>query len=114
MKKGFVYILECADGIFYTGSTINLELRLTQHKNGVGAKHTAKRLPVSLIYFEEFTAISEAFYREKQVQGWSRKKKLSLINNKLKDLPKLSECKNETHFSNKKVSNSLNHLKKRR
>jgi len=110
MKKGFVYILECADGTFYTGSTGHLEIRLMQHKNGVGANYTAKRLPVKLMYFEEFTTISEAFYKEKQIQGWSRKKKLALINNKLEELSKFAECKNETHFS-KKASTPLSHQK---
>ena len=64
-----MYILECADGSYYTGSTKNLELRIAQHKAGEGANHTKKRLPVELVYFEEFKRIDEAFYREKQVQG---------------------------------------------
>ncbi|WP_456377585.1 GIY-YIG nuclease family protein [Lutibacter sp.] len=107
MKKGFVYILECCDGTFYTGSTKDLELRLDQHKNGIGAKYTARRLPVKLLYSEEFTTISEAFYREKQIQGWSRIKKEALIKNKMESLPKFSECKNETHYSNKGASTPL-------
>lgn len=94
--KGFMYILECSDGTFYTGSTINLDLRLKQHQSGEGANHTKKRLPVKLIYYEEFQRIDEAYFREKQVQGWSRKKKEELINNGGKDLPRLS--KNYTEF----------------
>ena len=78
--KGYMYILECADGSYYTGSTTRLELRLQQHQNGTGANHTKKHLPVKLLYYEEFQRIDEAFYREKQVQGWSRKKKEALIN----------------------------------
>ncbi|SDW52229.1 putative endonuclease [Lutibacter oricola] len=113
MKKGFVYILECSDGTFYTGSTNNLELRLNQHQNGVGANYTAKRLPVNLIYVEEFTTISEAFYKEKQIQGWSRKKKLTLIKDKKEDLPKFSECKNKTHFKNKKGFDSAQPTEKK-
>ena len=73
--KGYMYILECSDDTFYTGSTKNLERRLQQHQNGEGANYTSKRLPVKLVYFEEYQRIDEAFYREKQVQGWSRKKK---------------------------------------
>jgi len=80
MKKGYMYILECSDESYYTGSTTNLELRLQQHQNGEGANHTKKRLPVTLVYYEEYSRIDEAFYREKQVQGWSRKKKEALIN----------------------------------
>ena len=94
--KGFMYILECSDGSYYTGSTNNLELRLTQHQNGLGANHTKKRLPVKLVYFEEFMRIDEAFYREKQIQGWSRKKKEALINSRHNDLPYFS--KNHTQF----------------
>ena len=91
-----MYILECNDGSFYTGSTRNLEYRLEQHQRGEGANYTKKRLPVKLVYYEEYERIDEAFYREKQVQGWSRKKKLALINDEHDKLPKLS--KNYTQF----------------
>ena len=89
--KGYMYILECADGSYYTGSTTNLELRLQQHQSGEGANHTRKRLPVQLVYYEEFDRIDEAFYREKQVQGWSRRKKEALMENRANDLPLLSK-----------------------
>ncbi|MFN0158546.1 MAG: GIY-YIG nuclease family protein [Bacteroidota bacterium] len=89
--KGWMYILECADGSYYTGSTNNLELRLAQHHDGEGANHTKKRLPVKLVYFEEYNRIDQAFYREKQVQGWSRKKKEALINGKHGLLPELAK-----------------------
>jgi len=84
--KGYMYILECSNGSYYTGSTINLERRIQQHQSGEGANHTKKYLPVRFIYFEEFTRIDEAFYREKQVQNWSRKKKEALINGELQEL----------------------------
>jgi len=90
MKKGYMYILECSDGSYYTGSTTNLELRLQQHQNGEGANHTKKRLPVTLVYYEVYSRIDEAFYREKQVQGWSRKKKEALINGNPELLPQLA------------------------
>ena len=89
--KGYTYILECSDGSFYTGSTSNLELRLLQHQNGEGSNYTKKRLPIKLIYFEEFMNIDDAFYREKQIQGWSHKKKEALINGKTNLLPELSK-----------------------
>jgi putative endonuclease len=103
--KGWMYILECADGSYYTGSTNNLELRLEQHHAGVGANHTKKRLPVQLVYFEEFQRIDEAYYREKQVQGWSRKKKEAIINGTFSDLHSLSECINGTHYKNYRNGN---------
>lgn len=93
MKKGYMYILLCADGSYYTGSTTHLELRLQQHQCGIGANHTRKRLPVKLVYYEEFQRIDDAFYREKQVQGWSRKKKEALINGHPELLPELAKSK---------------------
>jgi putative endonuclease len=86
-----MYILECADGSFYTGSTKNLERRLWEHNNGFGANYTKSRTPVELVYFEEYKRIDIAFYREKQVQGWSRKKKLALIEGHPELLPKLAK-----------------------
>jgi len=95
-----MYILECADGSYYTGSTWDLERRLWEHQNGLGANHTAKRLPVRLVYCEECDRIDHAFYREKQVQGWSRKKKQALIAGDTNQLHRLAECRNESHFRN--------------
>ncbi|MBR3578689.1 MAG: GIY-YIG nuclease family protein [Bacteroidales bacterium] len=89
--KGYMYILLCDDGSYYTGSTNNLELRLQQHFAGEGANHTKKHPPVKLLYYEEFDRIDEAFNREKQVQGWSRKKKEALINREYEKLPELSK-----------------------
>ena len=85
-----MYILECSDGSYYTGSTNNLNQRMLQHQSGEGANHTRKRLPVKLIYYEAYDLVCDAFYREKQVQGWSRKKKEALINGNEKLLPKLA------------------------
>lgn len=98
MPNGFVYILECSDGTFYTGSTIDLDNRLQQHNNGEGANHTKKRLSVNLVYVEEFQRIDEAFLREKQIQGWSRKKKLALIEGNFIKLKEYAECKNSSHY----------------
>ncbi|MGX1928899.1 GIY-YIG nuclease family protein [Flagellimonas sp. 2504JD4-2] len=95
--KGFLYLLECSDGSYYTGSTIDLDKRIKEHQDGRGANHTKKRLPVQLVYVEEYLSIDAAFYREKQVQGWSRTKKEALINGEFDTLPNLAECKNETH-----------------
>ena len=77
--KGYVYILECADGSFYTGATNDLEHRLEQHQNGKGAKYIKGRMPVKLVYCEEFENVKDAFYREKQIKRLSRKEKEELI-----------------------------------
>jgi putative endonuclease len=89
--KGFVYILLCVDGSFYTGTTNDLERRLLEHQNGEGANHTRKRLPVELVYTEEFDRIDEAYYRERQIHGWSRAKKIALIEGRNEELPKLAK-----------------------
>ena len=89
--KGYMYILLCNDGSYYTGSTSNLHKRIKQHFAGEGANHTKKHPPVKLLYYEEFSRIDDAFYREKQVQGWSRKKKEALINGEYEKLPELSK-----------------------
>ena len=95
-----MYILRCSDGSFYTGSTNNLELRIRQHQAGEGANYTRERLPVELIYFEEFSRIDMAFYREKQVQGWSRKKKMALIASSEERLKEAARCLNESSHLN--------------
>ena len=91
MAKGYMYILECSNVTFYTGSTKDLAKRIEEHKNGLGANYTKKHLPVKLVYYEEFDRIDEAFYREKQVQGWSRAKKMALIENNKTILPLLAK-----------------------
>ncbi|MEO6302390.1 MAG: GIY-YIG nuclease family protein [Bacteroidia bacterium] len=93
---GFMYILLCADNSYYTGSTVDIDIRVTQHQNGLGANYTKTRLPVILVYTEEYPRIDLAFNREKQVQGWSRKKKEALIKGKYENLPDLSKSKNKS------------------
>jgi putative endonuclease len=90
MSVGFMYILKCSDGSYYTGSTKDIVRRLWEHNNSLGANYTKKRLPVKLVYFEEYSRIDEAFHREKQIQGWSRQKKEALINGENTLLPDLA------------------------
>ena len=87
----YTYILECCDGSYYTGSTWNIEKRLAQHQRGDGAHYTAKRIPVKLVFVQEFQRIDQAFAREKQVQGWSHAKKKALIEGQYEKLPELSK-----------------------
>ena len=85
-----MYILECADRSFYVGSARDLERRLEQHAAGTTPSYTSTRLPVKLIYAEEFDHIHDAYAREKQVQGWGRAKRIALIEGRIGDLPGLS------------------------
>lgn len=82
-----MYILECCDGSYYVGSTKVLDLRLSQHQEGIGSNYTSKRLPVKLIYWKQYDRIDDVFYREKQVQGWTRRKREALINGNPELLP---------------------------
>ena len=68
-----------------------MEARLAQHQMGLGAKYTAKRRPVKLLWFEEMESIEEAYVLEKRVQGWSRAKRIALIEGRHGDLPALSK-----------------------
>ena len=87
----YMYILQCSDGSFYVGSTLDLEHRLAQHNEGEGAVYTSTRLPVQLAYFEQFDRVDDAYRREKQVQGWGRAKRIALITEHREALPALSK-----------------------
>ncbi|HZH86309.1 MAG TPA: GIY-YIG nuclease family protein [Brumimicrobium sp.] len=100
MAKGYMYILECSNGSYYTGSTKYLKKRVKEHQDREGANHTKQNLPIKLVYYEEFSRIDTAFYREKQVQRWSKKKKVELISKDLKGLHIAAGCKNESHYKN--------------
>lgn len=75
----YVYILRCNDDSLYTGWTNNLEKRLKTHLAGKGAKYTKARLPVELVYYEEFEDKIEAMKREYKIKQLSRKEKLKLL-----------------------------------
>lgn len=75
----YVYILKCSDESLYTGWTNSLEKRLKTHNSGKGAKYTKARLPVELVYFEEYEDKIEAMKREYEIKQLTRVKKLKLI-----------------------------------
>jgi putative endonuclease len=76
----WVYILQCNDKSYYTGHTDNLENRFAQHQNRmISSCYTSTRLPVQLMYSQAFSTRKEALAAEKQIQGWSRRKKEALI-----------------------------------
>jgi putative endonuclease len=81
----FVYILECADGTYYTGSTKDLERRLLEHERG-GAEYTRERLPIRLAWYEEAESTADAYALERRLHGWSHAKKRAVIEGRFSDL----------------------------
>jgi putative endonuclease len=75
----FVYVLECADGTFYTGYTTDVERRVAEHDAGEGEKYTRGRTPVELIYKERFDSRSAAMRREHEIKTFSRARKERLV-----------------------------------
>lgn len=78
-KTYYVYLVRCRDDTLYCGYTTDLDKRLQTHNRGVGAKYTKSRLPVTLVYYEEFATKSEALKRECAIKRLSRQEKLKLI-----------------------------------
>lgn len=77
----YCYILECADGTYYTGWTTDPPRRERQHNAGRGAKYTRTRRPVKLIYVEELSSRAEAMKRELAIKAMGREKKMILVRN---------------------------------
>lgn len=75
----YTYILSCADGTLYTGWTNDLDRRLAAHNAGKGGKYTRARLPVTLVYHEEFDTKEEAMSREWAIKQLTRAQKMRLI-----------------------------------
>jgi putative endonuclease len=75
----YVYILRCSDGTLYTGSTNNLAARELAHSQGRGAKYTAGRRPVRIVYSEAHESRSDALKRESQLKRWTRARKEALV-----------------------------------
>ena len=89
----YIYILKCADGSYYVGHSDDLEARLALHGAGSGDAYTAKRLPVQLVFTEEFPSREDAIARERQVKGWSRKKKEALCHGDWEEVSRLARSR---------------------
>jgi len=75
----WAYMLHCADRSFYVGHTDDLDARIGAHQSGLIPGYTSTRLPVTLVWSDEFPSRYEALQAERQIKGWSRMKKLALI-----------------------------------
>ncbi len=83
----FVYILHCADGTYYTGSTSDVMRRIYEHQNGISPiAYTCRRRPIKLVWADEVSTLDEALGFERQIKGWSRKKKEALIRGNIESI----------------------------
>jgi putative endonuclease len=102
VKTYVVYILRCTDNSYYTGITSDLDRRIHEHQSGSSpGSYTSARRPVELVFTQEFSSVNQAIEFEKQVKGWSRKKKEALIGGHWEHLKPLAECKNDTSHKNR-------------
>ena len=85
LTNSYMYVVKCIDNTLYTGYTTDLVRRIKAHNNKKGAKYTRVRVPVSLVYYEEFTSKSEATKAESAFKKFTRLKKEQYIKEKSKD-----------------------------
>jgi putative endonuclease len=87
----YLYILLCADGSYYVGTTISsLDRRIAEHQDGAFGGYTSTRRPVRLVYHQHFVRLEDAAAAERQIKGWRREKKEALIRGDFNLLPSLS------------------------
>ncbi|MCX4187375.1 GIY-YIG nuclease family protein [Methylophaga sp. OBS4] len=87
----WVYILQCADGSYYTGHTDNLEKHVYEHSEGIiSSCYTYKRRPITLVFSQEVISRDEALQFEQQIKGWSRKKKEALMRGDWAEISRLA------------------------
>jgi putative endonuclease len=90
----WLYILRCADGSYYVGTTrTSLEIRMAQHNDGTFPGYTASRRPVELLFSQWFEQITDAIENERKLKGWSRAKKEALIRGDFATLQLLAKRK---------------------
>src|SRR5579872_4344480 len=95
MTSFFIYILECADKSYYVGHTNNVEERIRQHEVNEFISYTSSRLPIKLIFVQEFMTRDEAFLMERKLKGWSRAKKEALMRGDFETISKLARNKSK-------------------
>ncbi len=99
MKYYYVYIVKCSDGSYYTGITNNVERRIAEHNKGINRDcYTFNRRPVELVFSVYFIDPQQAIKLEKQIKGWTRKKKEAIIQGNWNELKILSKSKNPKYW----------------
>jgi putative endonuclease len=88
----YLYILLCADGKYYVGTTRrSLDERLSEHNAGLHRGFTAMRRPVTMVFAQHFETVTDAIAAERQAKGWSLAEKEAMINGEWNRLPELAQ-----------------------
>jgi putative endonuclease len=104
----YLYILRCADGSYYVGSTrASLELRVAQHNDGTFGGYTSTRRPVVLVFSQEFDRITDMIAAERQLKRWTRAKKEALIRGDFETLRLLARGRDRDGTNMVRPSTSL-------
>ncbi|MBK6635946.1 MAG: GIY-YIG nuclease family protein [Chitinophagaceae bacterium] len=107
-KTYYVYIILCYDNTYYTGLTDDLIRRFEEHVNGIYEScYKFKRRPLTMKYYESIHFLTDAIEREAQIKGWSKAKKLALVEGNFHKLQLLSQCNNLSHHKFKNLENGL-------
>ena len=91
-RQYYTYIMASRSRVLYTGVTNDLARRVSEHKQGLTAGFTSKYRVTRLVYAEKFANIRDAIAREKEIKGWKRSRKISLIENRNPTWEDLAEC----------------------
>ena len=79
MPRQYFYLARCSDKSLYSGTTVNLKAREQRHNSGRGARYTARKRPIKIVYHEEFETLSKARRREAEVKRWLKADKEKLV-----------------------------------
>jgi putative endonuclease len=97
MSGAYLYILRCADGSYYVGTTRkSVEERIAEHNAGLHGGYTVTRRPLTLVFAQHFDVITDAIAAERQIKGWSRAKKEALIKGEWNRLPELAKRRTQS------------------
>jgi predicted GIY-YIG superfamily endonuclease len=88
-------MLHCRGGYLYVGHTDDLDRRIAEHEMGALPGFTRDRLPVHLVWAEEFPTRYEAKEAERRIKGWRREKKLALIRRDWNEISRLARTRKE-------------------
>jgi predicted GIY-YIG superfamily endonuclease len=99
-------MLRCRDSSYYTGHTESLERRVAEYQAGESATYTAARLPVALVFAQVFASRDEALACERQIKGWSRKKKEAMLRGDWAEVSRLAKARNSGQSSDRHPSTS--------